>query len=79
MSLDDPGEEAKVREVMKAFAFPAALGPQSDFKGYQRIWRLPLTFVIDRNGILRKSDWYGDPGLTDASLESIVTPLLGTQ
>ena len=76
VSLDEPDKEAKVREVMKAFAFPAALGPQSDFRGYMRIWRLPLTFVVDRSGILRKNDWYGDPGLDEALLESTVTPLL---
>src|SRR5258708_2223417 len=33
VSMDDPESEAKVRAVMKAFSFPAALGPQSDFKG----------------------------------------------
>ena len=76
ISLDEPDKEAKVREVMKAFAFPAALGPQSDFKGYMRIWRLPLTFVVDRSGILRQNDWFGDPGLDEALLERTVTPLL---
>lgn len=76
VSMDDPGSEEKVRSVMRAFSFPAALGPQSDFKGYQRIWRLPLTFVIDREGVLRKKDWYGDPGIDEALLEKTVTPLL---
>ena len=76
MSMDDPGAEEKVRSVMKAFSFPAALGPKSDFKGYERIWRLPLTFVVDRGGILRIVDWYGDPGLDEKLLESRVTPLL---
>jgi len=76
VSMDDPGSEEKVRNVMRAFAFPAAFGPRSDFKGYQRIWRLPLTFVIDRDGTLSRKDWYGDPGIDEALLESVVTPLL---
>lgn len=76
VSMDDPGAEQKVRSVMKVFSFPAALGPQSDFKGYERIWRLPLTFVVDRAGILRMVDWYGDPGIDEALLESRITPLL---
>ena len=76
VSMDDPGSEEKVRNVMRAFSFPAALGPQSDFKGYQRIWRLPLTFVVDRDGVLREKDWYGDPGIDERLLESTVTPLL---
>ncbi|HXF80071.1 MAG TPA: TlpA disulfide reductase family protein [Usitatibacter sp.] len=76
VSMDDPGSEEKVRNVMRAFSFPAALGPGSDFKGYQRIWRLPLTFVIDRDGTLARKDWYGDPGIDEKLLESTVTPLL---
>jgi thiol-disulfide isomerase/thioredoxin len=76
VSMDEPDSEAKVRDVMKAFSFPAALGPQSDFKGYMRIWRLPLTFVVDRSGVLRKNDWYGDPGIDEPLLERTVTPLL---
>ena len=76
VSMDDPASEEKVRNVMRAFAFPAALGPQSNFKGYQRIWRLPLTFVVDRDGVLREKDWYGDPGIDEALLEKTVTPLL---
>ena len=76
VSMDDPGSEEKVRNVMRAFSFPAALGPQANFKGYQRIWRLPLTFVVDRDGVLREKDWYGDPGIDEALLEKTVTPLL---
>jgi thiol-disulfide isomerase/thioredoxin len=79
VSMDDPKEEAKVRQVMKPFAFEAAFGPRSDFKGYERIWHLPLTFVVDRSGTLRKVDWYGDPGLDEASLEKAVTPLLAAR
>ena len=39
-------------------------------KAYGRIWRLPLTFVIDRQGVLRKDGWYGDPLLDTATLEA---------
>jgi cytochrome c biogenesis protein CcmG, thiol:disulfide interchange protein DsbE len=79
VSMDDMKDEAKVRQVMKPFAFDAAFGPRSDIKGYERIWRMPLTFVVDRSGTLRKVDWYGDPGLDEASLEKAVTPLLATR
>jgi len=78
ISMDDPRDEAKVREFAKAYSFPAALARDADIKGYGRIWRLPLTFVIDRQGVLRKDDWYGDPGLDVPLLEKTVTPLLRT-
>lgn len=76
ISMDDPRDEAKVRDFIKAFSFPAALARDADIKGYGRVWRLPLTFVVDRHGILRKDDWYGDPGLDAQLLEKTVTPLL---
>jgi thiol-disulfide isomerase/thioredoxin len=76
ISMDQPSDENKVREVMRAFTFDAGLGRDASFRGYGRIWRLPLTFVIDRNGILRKDGWYGDPGIDAPLLEKIVTPLL---
>jgi hypothetical protein len=41
------------------------------------MWRLPATFVLDRDGILRHDGWQDDQQpLTAESLERIVTPLL---
>jgi len=76
LSMDDPRDEAKVREVTKAYSFPVGLAHGTYLNGYGRIWRLPLTFVVDRRGILRKDQWYGDPGLDARLLEQTVTPLL---
>ena len=79
ISMDDPRDEPKMREVMRAFAFPAALARDASFKAYGRIWRIPLTFVIDRRGVLRKDGWYGEAGIDLPLLESTVTPLLQMQ
>jgi cytochrome c biogenesis protein CcmG, thiol:disulfide interchange protein DsbE len=76
ISMDSPKDEAKAREFMRAYSFPAAFGREMSLKAYGRIWRLPLTFVIDRQGVLRKDGWYGDPLLDTATLEQVVTPLL---
>jgi peroxiredoxin len=77
VSMDDPSDEPKVREVMKAFTFPAALARDADFDGYGRIWRMPMTFVIDRQGILRKDGGVGTPvHLDQATLDRLVSPLL---
>ncbi|HTS83970.1 MAG TPA: TlpA disulfide reductase family protein [Usitatibacter sp.] len=78
LSMDDPRDEAKVREATRAYSFPVGFQRDAYLKGYGRIWRLPLTFVVDRNGILRKDQWYGDPGLDVRLLEQTVTPLLRT-
>ncbi len=76
VSMDDPADDAKVREVMRAYAFSAAFARDARFKGYGRIWRIPLTFVVDRRGVLRKDGWFGEAGIDEASLERDVTPLL---
>jgi thiol-disulfide isomerase/thioredoxin len=76
ISMDAPRDEPKVREIMRAFSFSAAIARDASFKPYGRIWRIPLTFVIDRQGVLRKDGWYGDPGIDLPLLESTVTPLL---
>jgi hypothetical protein len=79
VSMDDAEDVAKVREFMKAYSFDAALGGDAEFKDYGRIWRLPLSFIIDRHGILRKDGWFGQAGLDEASLEKDITPLLQAQ
>ena len=79
VSMDTPKDEAKAREIMQAFAMPAAFARDASFKGYGRVWRLPLTFVVDRAGVLRKEGWYADPGLDLPVLEATVTPLLRAQ
>ncbi len=76
ISMDNSRDEAKAREVMQAFSFPAAFGRELNAKGYGRIARLPLTFVVDRQGVLRMDGRYGNPLLTAAILERTVTPLL---
>jgi cytochrome c biogenesis protein CcmG, thiol:disulfide interchange protein DsbE len=76
ISMDAPQDESKVRELMRAYSFPAAMMGDAGVKGYGRIWRVPLTFVIDRRGILRKDAWHGDPIIDLEQLEKLVTPLL---
>jgi len=48
--------------------------------GYGRIWRLPVSFVIDRNGVLVHDGWKDkQPELTRERLEQVVSPLLEKQ
>ena len=76
VSMDEAGEDSKVKEIMQAYSYPAGVGRLSNLKAFGRIWRLPMTFVIDRSGILRKDGSEGDPKIDLASLEREVTPLL---
>ena len=76
LSMDDPKDAAKARELTREYAFPTGMAADARMQGYGRIWRLPMTFVIDRQGVLRKDQWYGEDGLDEAALDKVITPLL---
>lgn len=76
-SLDTPQELPQVRRIAATLAFPVGLFEQSSAPGYGRIWRLPVSFVIDRRGRLAMDGWKEKPPrLTAERLEALVTPLL---
>lgn len=76
INIESSGEMANVRRALKHFSFPAALASSARTEGYGRIWRLPVTFVIDRRGILRFDGFNFAKALDLPTLEKIVTPLL---
>jgi thiol-disulfide isomerase/thioredoxin len=77
ISLDDARQLPAVRAALRGFGFDAALAGQASYDGYGRIWRLPTTFVIDRDGRLRNDLPAGPAPLDLAWLERHVAPLLG--
>jgi len=76
ISLDERGDLAKVEQAMRGLSYPAALLEDTQAKGYGRIWRVPVTFAIDRHGLLRRDGFMGSPKLDAATLERDVLPLL---
>ena len=76
LSVDDKSDLNKVKTVLKEFSFTGAMEADSDIQKLGRIWRVPVTFVIDQNGILRKNGWEGDPIVNEELLEKIIAPLL---
>ncbi len=77
ISMDDPKALQAVKKIAQQYGFQVALKSDANFKGLGRIWRMPTTFVIDKEGILRKNGHVGDAEITMTELESLVTPLLG--
>ncbi len=76
-SLDNPGTLAEVRRVAATLSFPVGLLGSAWAGDYGRIWSLPVSFVIDREGLLRYDGWEDDQEpWTDARLSRLVTPLL---
>jgi len=76
-SLDLPEEVAGVRDVARSLSFPNGLLASSSAPGYGRIWRLPVSFTVDRKGLLVDNGWLEKkPVWTQERLDRIVTPLL---
>ncbi|WP_446900633.1 TlpA disulfide reductase family protein [Burkholderia sp. YIM B11467] len=76
-SLDGPDDLAAVRQVAASLSFPVGLLGSAYAGGYGRIWRIPVNFTIDRNGLLVDNGWDDPkPSWTADRLERIVTPLL---
>ena len=76
VSMDEASEDSSVRGIMQQFAYTGAVGRDSKLSGFGRIWRLPMTFVIDRKGILRRDGSVGSPTVDEKVLEAEVTPWL---
>lgn len=77
VSTDDAEDLPQVREIAAGLPFPVALAAQTEARGYGRIWRLPITFVIDREGRLVVDGGRGTRKTWDrAALDAEVLPLL---
>jgi len=78
--LDSPDKLAQVKAVAQTLSFPVGLMANSSAPGYGRIWRLPVSFTIDRAGLLVVDGWKEkQPVWTAERLEEVVTPLLAAK
>ena len=76
-TLDSPDRLDAVRSVARSLAFPVGFLAADSAPGYGRIWRLPVSFTIGRDGTLLDNGWKDkQPVWTRERLERIVSPLL---
>ena len=76
LSADDKHDEGAVRTVMHQFQFPAALLKLAQENGFGPARVVPITYVFDRQGILRVKLWPGGTPVTEENLEKAIQPLL---
>jgi thiol-disulfide isomerase/thioredoxin len=75
--LDEAEDLPKVRVVAARLSFPVGLLGSYWLEGYGRIWRIPVSFVIDRAGRLADNGWEdAQPVWTKQRLRQVVDPLL---
>jgi thiol-disulfide isomerase/thioredoxin len=76
-SIDEADDLPKVRAVAATLPFPNGLLTPASAPGYGRIWKLPVNFLIARDGRLASNGWQDkSPAWTQERLERLVTPLL---
>ena len=76
-SLDSADQLDEVQAVARTLSFPVGLLGDAHVPGYGRIWHLPVSFIIDREGRLVDNGWKDEsPAWTSERLEKLVTPLL---
>ena len=76
-SLDGPDDLSKVQATAETLSFPVGLLGSARAGGYGRIWRVPVSFVIDRSGRLVYDGWEdGSPAWTEERLKKIVDPII---
>ena len=76
IAMDKPSDIEQAKQIMRNYSFLFAEKNQINYSGYGRIWRIPSSFIIDKQGILRKNGFTGDPKVDTKLLEEVVTPLL---
>jgi thiol-disulfide isomerase/thioredoxin len=75
--IDPPDNIDEVKKVGQTLSFPVGLLGTPYAGGYGRIWRMPVSFVINRSGHLIYDGWKdNNPVWTRDSLHRIVDPLL---
>ena len=75
--LDDADNLPEVRKVAATLSFPVGLLGSPYAGGYGRVWRMPVSFVIDRSGHLVDNGWDDpQPIWTADRLKRVMDPLL---
>lgn len=53
VSVDDSTDDKLVKDVIKTFSLPTAFERDTDYSDFGRIWHVPMTFIINKKGILQ--------------------------
>lgn len=76
ISADRPRDRGDVVKVMQAFSYPAAMLGDATANGFGRPGAIPVTYVIDADGMVRAKLSPDATGVTEKALDDTVLPLL---
>jgi cytochrome c biogenesis protein CcmG, thiol:disulfide interchange protein DsbE len=76
LSADRPHDRSEVTRVMQSFSYPAAMLDDAKVNDFGTPNILPMTVVVDRNGVVRAKLTPDHTPVTEKSLSAAVLPLL---
>lgn len=76
LSVDELTDKDKVLDAAKPYSFAIGMLKEAQLSGLGRIWRMPVSAVFDRQGQLVRQDWFIQPKLDAAALDTVIKPLL---
>ncbi|MBV8360366.1 MAG: TlpA family protein disulfide reductase [Deltaproteobacteria bacterium] len=76
LSADRPHDRADVIKVMQSFSYPAAMLDDAKSDGFGDPTVLPITYVVDAQGVVRAKFTPDEKPVTEQSLAATVLPLL---
>ncbi len=76
VSADRPHDRSDVIKVMQSFSYPAAMLDDANVNDFGTPNSLPMTVVVDSNGVVRAEFTPDQAQVTEKSLSDAVLPLL---
>jgi cytochrome c biogenesis protein CcmG, thiol:disulfide interchange protein DsbE len=76
LSADRPHDRSEVIKVMQSFSYPAAMLDDAKSDGFDDPNALPVTYVVDAQGVIRAKFTPDEKPVTEQSLAAAVFPLL---
>jgi thiol-disulfide isomerase/thioredoxin len=76
ISMDKSSDIESAKHISHHFSFLNTHKDQVNYRGYGRIWRIPSTFIINRQGVLIKDGLTGAPKIDDELFNKLILPAL---
>jgi len=76
LSIDRPRDRSDVTKIMQSFSYPAAMLDDAKVNDFGAPDALPMTVVVDGNGVVRAKLTPDQTPVTERSLSDAVLPLL---
>jgi cytochrome c biogenesis protein CcmG, thiol:disulfide interchange protein DsbE len=73
---DDPVHAIEVRKIMGKFSYPAVMAQTAKSDDFRPPRVLPITYVIDQDGVVRAKFWAGSQMVNETNLAAAVESLL---